>query len=319
MDVVVEIVSRGLKVLERIKFNGEQLRLGRSYYNDVILDDPHVCAHHAILRQNEHGELVIDDCDSINGIRNEKRTPLRSGSSLNSGDTLLLGKTYIRVYQSTHPVAPTIALTRFENLLHWLSRPLAAALLLAMSLIAVTLYFYLGSTKEFELSNFKSPLVGLSVSILIWCCIWALIGRISRHDARFITHLNLLLTTLLVTLAHELIGDIIRYNSSNVVYMIFDYGLMGLILATLLWSQLYISTHVTRLRRWIMSHGIAWSLVGVALVMNWNSDDFSKYPSYSSLVKPPLLRLAPASSLDEFQTQSARQFELAAEMAAEED
>ena len=44
------------------------LTLGRALDNDVVLDDPHVAAHHATLAPDSQGRLQLVVGDSVNGV-----------------------------------------------------------------------------------------------------------------------------------------------------------------------------------------------------------------------------------------------------------
>ena len=57
----IEILARNGDVLHRHKVAALPIRLGRSYDNDIILDDAHSAAAHAIVDANEQGELVLRD------------------------------------------------------------------------------------------------------------------------------------------------------------------------------------------------------------------------------------------------------------------
>ena len=55
----VELLSNNGDVQQRHKFTDLPVRLGRSYNNDIILDDHHTAGEHAVIEINEHGNLVI--------------------------------------------------------------------------------------------------------------------------------------------------------------------------------------------------------------------------------------------------------------------
>ncbi len=70
MDQViwVEILSRRRDVAARYRFEGPEIRIGRAYDNDVVLDDPFVAANHVRLFRSADGELIAEDAGSANGL-----------------------------------------------------------------------------------------------------------------------------------------------------------------------------------------------------------------------------------------------------------
>src|SRR4051812_12074673 len=76
----VELLSRQGEVLSRHRAEmGSEVRIGRGYDNDVIIDDSYVAAHHLRLVREEGGGLVAEDLGTANGlyIGEEKRPSAR--------------------------------------------------------------------------------------------------------------------------------------------------------------------------------------------------------------------------------------------------
>ncbi|MDD2709828.1 MAG: FHA domain-containing protein [Verrucomicrobiae bacterium] len=71
-----------------------ELRIGRRRENDVVLDDQSVSGKHARLYM-EDGEVIIEDCDSVNGIEVNGK-PVKK-SILQEGDKITIGMTEIMV------------------------------------------------------------------------------------------------------------------------------------------------------------------------------------------------------------------------------
>ena len=64
----VEVLSRRREVAARLRFVGPEVRIGRAYDNDVVLDDPFVAASHVRVFRDSTGALVAEDAGSVNGI-----------------------------------------------------------------------------------------------------------------------------------------------------------------------------------------------------------------------------------------------------------
>ena len=66
MEIIIEEITRGHKLIARHKFLQDNINIGRGYDNDIIMADPHICAQHLGLNFNgEH--WVLNDEDTING------------------------------------------------------------------------------------------------------------------------------------------------------------------------------------------------------------------------------------------------------------
>jgi len=54
----VEILSRHRDITARVRTASPEVRIGRGYDNDVIVDDPYVAARHLRVFRDEAGQLV---------------------------------------------------------------------------------------------------------------------------------------------------------------------------------------------------------------------------------------------------------------------
>ena len=82
----VELLTRTGEVLQRHQVAELPIYLGRGYENDVILDDAHTAASHAMVEALDDGHLLLRDLGSRNGTihRGQKR-----GNIILDGDTVV--------------------------------------------------------------------------------------------------------------------------------------------------------------------------------------------------------------------------------------
>lgn len=92
MAVIIEVLNKQHKVMERHKFAQTEVRLGRAYDNDVILYDRHVCPHHATLWQNEQGQWQLQDLASLNGSFFTAGTAIATSNDSPFWSTVLVGR-----------------------------------------------------------------------------------------------------------------------------------------------------------------------------------------------------------------------------------
>jgi len=107
MELIFELIDRSGRILERHKVDKNRISIGRAYNNQLILSDPTVSPHHAVIDENESGKLVIRDLKSLNGIRIPHKDPEESIEII-SGETYQIGQSRVRICLSDHEVAEAV-------------------------------------------------------------------------------------------------------------------------------------------------------------------------------------------------------------------
>jgi hypothetical protein len=202
----VEVLSRHGEVLARHRCTGPELRIGRGYTNDVVIDDPYVAAEHLRIARAADGSLVAEDLGSLNGTFVE-RDKARSDRILLDGDRRLrIGQTWLRIRDAAHPVADERLFQPQRRLL-----PLAgglAAVLLGIEVLSV----WLNETGEPKLADYLSPPLIVAVVLTVWTAIWSVLSRIFAGEARF--ERNLLIA----------VGGALVYSLWNEFAWLFSYA-----------------------------------------------------------------------------------------------
>ena len=127
----LEVVS-GQANQQRFTLSQEKLKLGRSKYNDLILDDEKVSRTHAEI-YFEDGYYVIEDLNSTNGVQVNDQVIHKI--LLKSGDRITLGDTQL-VFTQKEPeisLGDKVAFINKSDLLNWLDQE--TKILLAQNLI----------------------------------------------------------------------------------------------------------------------------------------------------------------------------------------
>jgi len=132
--IVVEVLDRRGRVRDRVRLSRLPAFVGRAYTNDVVLEDRFVSPQHCAIRETESGEMVVEDLDSLNGVKVLTGAP--SGSlTVRSGDRFRVGETILRLVDGAHPVAPAEPLPADEGgILHGLRDFRLALAIVAASL-----------------------------------------------------------------------------------------------------------------------------------------------------------------------------------------
>jgi hypothetical protein len=177
----IEILSHGRNVAARLRFSGPEIRIGRGYDNDVVLDDPYVAARHLRICRDEAGRLVAEDAGSVNGLFLDRGTSRQERIVLDGERPIRIGHTYIRIREAGHAVPGERAARRAT---HFMPVALTAALgVLILGIEALSLW--LGETGEPRASRYLVPLLGLAGGVAAWVAVWALLSRIFSGHARF--------------------------------------------------------------------------------------------------------------------------------------
>ena len=292
MDVIIELISRSKRVIERQRYTGASITIGRAYDNDLIISDPHLSQHHAVLTDLGEDGWWLEDLNSKNGIFTRKHQRIQMRTSVKSGDEIILGKTHLRIYDRFHEVPAALSMNPVEKILQPLSRTGNAMLFILMTLAVLSVNSYLDLYMDFEVRHLFADIMGLLLMGIGWALLWALIGRVMRHDARFLVQLVISMAYLVCEIIFSISLDVLTFNS-NSVSAVFVIGGIGhfLLFSTLLWLNLYIAISQTDQRRLLMANGISLAVVSLALLYYFiNVPEFSGQPDYVHYLKPPALQ-----------------------------
>ena len=302
MDIIIELISRSNRVLERHRYAGVNVSIGRAYDNDLIISDPHISEHHAVLRDMGGGGWQIEDLNSKNGIFTSRHRRIRSHATIVSGDEIALGRTHLRIYDRRHQVPDALSMNPVEKVMAPLSRTGNALLFIAFVLLIFALDSYLDQYVDYEFRHVFMDTVGLTLVGIGWALAWGLIGRIMRHDTRFLVQLVIVMTYLLSEVVFSNFLDLLAFNTSsdNAAFVV---GVIGhfLLFALLLWLNLYIAIGQTDRKRLLLSCGVSGSAVALVLLYYFlNIPEFSPFPDYVNYLKPPVLQWLHPVNTDKF-------------------
>lgn len=319
MDIIIELTSRSRRVIERYSFRGDRITIGRAYDNDLIISDPHISPHHAVLTDNEDSGWQIEDMDSKNGIFTRKHLRIDHKTTLNSGDEIVLGKSHLRIYDRLHPVPDALSMNPVEKVIQPLNKTWNAAIVVVFAMAIFALDSYLELYVDLEFRHIFADMTGLALVGTCWAAIWAFTGRIMRHDARFFLQLVVVMAYLVCEIIYSNFLDLLAFNSGagSATFLI---GIAGhyILFSSLLWLNMYIAISQSDRKRFFMSFGISSIIVVMALIYYLlNIPEFTGVPEYVHYLKPPLLQWFEPVTTDTFLEDSGVIFEKAASMIKE--
>jgi len=266
MEVIIEQLGTTNNVLERQKLDAHRVRIGRAFSNDVILNDEHVDAVHAQLEFDGEGRLFIEDLGSVNGIRRPRHKGSVGRSEVISGEVFLIGRSRVRIYAGTHPVAPAVRIRASEMFLLWLGKPQVTIGLVLLYLAAKIVATWLGTIGEFRWSlvieqNLGEVMLFIALAVGVY-----FLSVLFRRGGNFLAHISLLVLLFLFSSLLDAALVVALFNAGDAHYPLlrtFDEGRGYLELLIYLWSVLYLAFHLPLGRRSLISAAVVAVVIGV--------------------------------------------------------
>jgi hypothetical protein len=296
----VEIMSRHGEVIERHRIERGEVRIGRGYDNDIVVDDPYVAACHLRIVRDAGGALIAEDLGSANGVFEGESRRSATRIVLNGEAGVRIGATRLRVREATYAVA---AERRFEpRTWGW---PIVAALAVAI-LATQIVSTWLAQISEPKLADYASPVFAICFVLLGWTAVWAILSRIFSGQARFRRNLLVALAGLLVLSVLYELTDYGAFALSRRELTAYRY--VGLWLAIGLFAFFHLrmmSSSHTRLKAFAVV-ALAFAVIGMQTLSNAKSHAATDRQSYVRQLKPPSFRLVAPESEHNFFAASAR-------------
>ncbi len=296
-ELILQVGGKSQHAKDLFRCKSTTVSVGRGFDNDIVISDPHVGAHQ-ILFEQDSDVWVMRILDTTNPVLLNKKAIKSESAVVKAGDHITIGRTQLHTYSPNFPVEETRKILFSE----WLGNPLSLfwvpALLLTLVSLLTFLQDYLGTTTSFEWENQTKGVVFTVLFLLIWAGIWALAGRLLKHQANFSLHLLLVSIVVLAFMILIPITEYLEYYSSSLEFgSALRYALTLLGLTFLLAWDFTFATNVKRVKI------VAFSIAFVVAFLNYILIDFQRGkfgPSVSLVLKPPHVDLAPSTSLDNF-------------------
>ncbi len=183
MPVWLEVLGRHGDVASRQRVAGPLLTIGRAYDNDVVLDDPHVAAHHLRLARADDGTWAAEDLGSLNGLFVDGERTRRERVVLGGATALRVGHTVLRLRHASDSVPPELPLAQQRS--PWPLAAVAVALVAALEVLGI----WLGDIGEPKLIRYLAPALASITAIALWTTLWSVLSRVFGGNARFGLHL----------------------------------------------------------------------------------------------------------------------------------
>lgn len=313
MAIMIEVLNKQHKVIERHKFKQDVVRLGRAYDNDLVLFDKHVSPHHAELSKTQDGSWQLKDLASLNGSALAQGEPIHVETALVSGELCWLGQQALRIYDENHPVPPAQPYNQLEQKLsrfgHW---PLMTMLLLLV-LLSEVFSMWLDVPNP-ERNEWPRLLVGLPLLVLvlmIWPSLLALWAKINQHEARFFAQVGITFAAVVLIQLLNSVFAVLNFSlDGHAVFHWLEEISSILVIVGMLTANFYLALQISTTRKVLLASAIG----GVILLQSFSdtlltNDYHQRMPSFDSQLLPLSFYFNEPQTSTEFEAGNRELFE----------
>jgi hypothetical protein len=287
---LLEVLDRDDHVKHYLPVTAWPVSAGRALDNDLVVDDPHIAAHHLRIDADDSG-VFLQVGETVNGLRVDGRR-LAAGERSQVGDKPLridVGDSHLRLRLAHHALAPELPLRTPRNLWHAAGPSLAAGLLVLAVLVFGT---WLDTDPDDSTRALATVLVGALSAGIAWCAGWSLVSKIFTRRSHFWWHVRVLL---IGVLAIDLVGaaaQLLAFSLSWPALSDFSFIPIYAIAA----GMLYFHVLGVEPRRPARMRAVALGmfLAGTSMVLWFNQQSRDQFGEelYMNHLFPPALRLA---------------------------
>ncbi len=298
---LIECVGRDGRGARIVDVRRWPATIGRAIDNDVVVDDPHVASHHAVIEPTEatagaggdgSGGLSLRVLDTRNGVVVDGRRH-RSGARVPlppAGARLVVGTVALRLRLRGEPLDPERPLPGATA-----SRRVAPLAAGAAFFALAAAQFWVAIDPGADASDWLPMAVGLPAVVAAWCAFWALMSKLFQHRFDFAGHLRIVLPFLL---AIQLVDVVLPYVAASLGWP-WLWRLSGplQVLLTALLVRAHL-VHVQPLHPRTVGAVVAVAVAvgaGVALSFTYRSTDRYSRPPYMSTLPLPAVNAAPTT------------------------
>lgn len=323
--MIIEKVSNSGVVLEHFQFASGAIKIGRAYDNDLILHDVHVDASHLKLSYDEEREgFWFEDLGTVNGtqvIRSKENKHRKVPANfICSGDTLCLGKTWLKVRSRVQDVPGAVKISRWDKLLSLSGRVWFVSLQCLLLVGMETLNQFYNDPRKDKLGSKFLESIDLLFIVIAYAVIWAFVARVQKAEPRLWVHASLIAWCLLVIAFFDLAQDVILFNFQLADYAAYINLVVNcLVIFAIVWASLYLATELKKLLRFLLAMLVPFGLVLGMVVNIIQRPEFRPFADYDSRVVPPAWQWREGVTREQFIHATAVLYATPEDPAREED
>lgn len=183
---LLEVLERDGRVRRTLEVTTWPVRIGRALDNDLVLDDPHVAAHHLTLAPLPDGVLAWQAGHTVNGVlvgtqRVAAGASQAVGAPAAPRATVLVGLTRLRLRLPDDPLPAERPLARGAGAG---STALVTLLLAAVTAAGIAI----GLDPGDGLLDWAGLALAPPLALVAWCVGWGLASKLFQHRFEFTPH-----------------------------------------------------------------------------------------------------------------------------------
>lgn len=315
---VIELLDRSGHVQQRTRIERLPFRVGRALDNDLIVDDPYVCAHHAEICGAERLEWV--DLGSLNGSYFGAQRERRERMALASGAELRIGHTHLRLRSVDEECAASLADPLAGSRWLGLDRFGWAGVAFAGTLLLVLLEQILASAQPLRAAALLSSATPALIVLALWALAWGLVNRVVAHRFHYFGHLAIggfgVIAGSLSTLGA---GYGAFAFAADHWLSAWSSGFGALLAAAVIFGHLRLISRGRARQLLLPSALVGVSFLALALLPGAGENEFSSEPDLAGTLKPPFAALRQGRSSEQFYEDATGVFDAVDEQAEESE
>lgn len=293
---IVEVLDRDGHVRQTVPVTSWPVTIGRAIDCDVVLDDAHAAARHAVINEDAGKALTLSAGDTINGVQiGKRRIAAQQSATLASGDVLHIGNSRLRVRLASDALAAERPLQPEPR-----SHVLPVIAMLAVLLVWHVASQWLTSDPGGRIIDYVPLLAGIPIVIVMWAGFWSVGSKLVRQRFDFWRHVRVLLGYWLALVVIDLILPLAAFISGWTFF-----GRIEMLTAIALICAMIVAHLVLILPSY--RRGLALTIgalfaAGASLLFVYNYQQRDRLFSqlYVTTLAPPALRLGPAVETSAF-------------------
>jgi hypothetical protein len=290
---LLEVLDRDGHVRHSVGVRHWPLRAGRALDNELVLDDPHVAAHHLSVAADDEGQVFITVGDTRNGAEVGHQR-LAAASRVPVGDApvaITLGRTTLRLRLARHPLPPEQPLAAVRPLWHELA---TLAGLLGVVLALLGFDTYLSSEPASLVRQWASLAMGAVAIGLAWPGVMSLFSKVFTRQAHFLWHLRVMLWAVIAWWVVDAAASALAFMLSWPALSSFSFVAVFAVVGAALTHHM-LAIEPRHPGRWRTVGALA-ALIGIGITLWQNHQSHGRLGNdlYLTHLLPPALRLVPA-------------------------
>ncbi|MGH7164919.1 MAG: FHA domain-containing protein [Nitrospiraceae bacterium] len=301
--IVIEVLDAAGRVRERTRHEHLPVTIGRSYQNDVILDDPYISPQHLRLDRDERGEFNAVDLQSENGVCLYPAFRKVEQAALGPETILRIGRTCLRIRTPAHSVAPTAIDQSGPHASRvFMNSGRIFAGMMALTAVVIVLKEYSATYTHVRFVALLLPALLVIAALSGWAGLWALASRLYAHHSSYFAHGVI---AGLATAGLYLLGTVHAYYSfafsAALSGALLQYTGLIVILGLLLYGHLRLCVLHSPKSLAAMACVVAALIVSLSGLTGYvSTSEFSDDLHYPAQLKPLAFKMVKSATLDDF-------------------